>query len=51
MNTDKEPDPPGKALIKEQLRRSFNEKATEELPSELVSLIARLREQDDKDGK
>lgn len=42
---------PGAALIKEQLRRSFQEKASEDLPPELMDLIGKLREQDNKNGR
>jgi hypothetical protein len=42
---------PGKALIKEQLRRSFQDKASEDLPADLKTLIEKLREQDEQNGK
>lgn len=51
MNTDKNEDKPQSALIKEHLRRSFQDKASEELPSDLMSLIDELRKQDSQDGK
>jgi hypothetical protein len=34
-------------LIKENLQRVFKEKASEELPPDLVALLAQLRDQDD----
>lgn len=37
--------------IKTQLRKAFDDKAAEDLPDELMSLIGKLREQDDADGK
>ena len=51
MDDNEKQEPPRKALIKDQLRRSFDDKAAEELPPELTSLIERLREQDNEDGK
>ena len=51
MNSEKQPEKQRTDLIKEHLRRSFQDKATEDLPSELMSLIGKLREQDDQDGK
>jgi len=39
------------ALIRNHLRRSFEDKAAEEIPGDLMNLIAQLREQDGKDGK
>lgn len=51
MSDDNQHENQRTALIKEQLRRSFQEKATEELPADLMSLIEKLREQDDNDGK
>lgn len=51
MNTDKNEEKPQSALIKKHLRRSFQDKATEELPSDLMSLIDELRKQDKQDGK
>ncbi|MGB3246205.1 MAG: NepR family anti-sigma factor [Sulfitobacter sp.] len=51
MQTDNESETPQTALIKEHLRRSFEDKASEELPSDLMNLIEKLREQDDKSGK
>ena len=35
-------------LIKENLRRAFDEKATEELPSDLLALLAQLRGQEEQ---
>lgn len=37
-------------LIKENLRRAFDDKATEELPSNLLDLLAQLRGQDERNG-
>lgn len=37
-------------LIKENLRRAFDDKATEELPSDLMALLAQLRGQDEQNG-
>jgi hypothetical protein len=37
-------------LIRENLRRAFDDKATEELPSDLLALLEQLRGQDDKNG-
>lgn len=37
-------------LIKENLRRAFEDKAAEELPTELIALLAQLRDQDDQNG-
>lgn len=51
MSNENQHDKPRTALIKDQLRRSFQDKASEELPSDLMSLIEKLREQDDKSGK
>ena len=51
MTTDDEPEKRHSALIKEQLRRSFDDKAAEALPADLLSLIGKLREQDDENGK
>ena len=51
MTKENETERPRTALIKDQLRRSFQDKATEELPSDLMSLIAKLREQDEQNGK
>lgn len=51
MTSDEKDDRPRTALIREHLRRSFQDKADEELPSDLMKLIAKLREQDDKNGK
>ncbi len=51
MNTDNQPENRRTALIKDQLRRSFEDKASEALPADLLSLIGKLREQDDKNGK
>lgn len=51
MTTDKEQRPPRKALIKEQLSRSLGERASEGMQWQLISLIDRVKEQDDKDGK
>ncbi|MDU9005195.1 NepR family anti-sigma factor [Sedimentitalea todarodis] len=51
MDTDNNEEKPQSALIKDHLRRSFQDKAIEELPSELMSLIDELRKQDSQDGK
>lgn len=51
MNTNNQHEERRTALIKDQLRRSFDDKAAEPLPDDLLSLIGKLREQDDKDGK
>ncbi|GAA6174653.1 NepR family anti-sigma factor [Sulfitobacter pacificus] len=51
MSNDNQQENQRTALIKEQLRRSFEEKEKEELPSELMSLIDKLREQDESNGK
>lgn len=51
MSDENETDRPRTALIKEQLRRSFQDKASEELPADLLSLIEKLREQDEQNGK
>lgn len=51
MSNDNQYDNQRTALIKEQLRRSFQEKAKEELPADLMSLIEQLREQDENNGK
>ncbi|WP_162617695.1 NepR family anti-sigma factor [Yoonia maritima] len=37
-------------LIKDNLRRAFDDKASEELPTELIALLAQLRDQDDQNG-
>jgi hypothetical protein len=51
MYIDNQPEKRRTDLIKDHLRRSFQDKAAEELPSDLMSLIGKLREQDDQDGK
>lgn len=51
MSSDDKDEKPRTALIKEHLRRSFQDKADEALPTDLMSLIAKLKEQDGKDGK
>ncbi|SEK20404.1 hypothetical protein SAMN04488032_101271 [Pacificibacter marinus] len=51
MNIDNQPEKRRTDLIKDHLRRSFQDKAAEELPSDLMSLIGKLREQDDQNGK
>ncbi|WP_323035311.1 NepR family anti-sigma factor [Pararhodobacter sp.] len=51
MNTNKEQETPHKGLIREQLRRSFEDKASEELPADLMALIEKLKEQDSRNGK
>tara|TARA_R110002051_G_scaffold1008_1_gene4876 strand:+ start:8513 stop:8683 length:171 start_codon:yes stop_codon:yes gene_type:complete len=38
-------------LIKENLRRAFDDKATEELPSDLLALLAQLRGQDNQNDE
>ncbi|WP_394178322.1 NepR family anti-sigma factor [Yoonia maritima] len=49
MNKDKK-ESRADNLIKENLRRAFEDKASEELPAELVALLAQLRDQDDHNG-
>ncbi|MDF3528617.1 hypothetical protein HKX61_07930 [Sulfitobacter sp. M77] len=51
MNNENRHENQRSALIKEQLRRSFQEKAEEELPANLTSLIEQLRQQDEQNGK
>ena len=51
MSNENQHDKPRTALIKDQLRRSFQDRASEELPTDLMSLIEKLREQDDQNGK
>lgn len=38
-------------LIKENLKRAFDEKATEELPSDLLALLAQLRGQEEQNDQ
>lgn len=47
MSMTNDTETPRTALIKENLRRSFQDKANEDLPDELMSLISKLRDQDD----
>lgn len=47
----KQDEKPKSALIKTQLQRAFSDRASEELPDELLSLIGKLREQDKNNGK
>lgn len=51
MNTDNQPENPRTALIKENLRRSFDDKASEDISSDLMSLIDKLREQNNANEK
>ena len=52
MTDDKKTDEHGASeTIKSQLRKAFDDKAAEDLPADLVSLIGRLREQDDANEK
>lgn len=37
-------------LIEENLKRAFSDKASEEVPSELLSLLEQLRSQDEHHG-
>ncbi len=37
-------------LIKENLQRAFRERAEEEIPADLMALVAKLRAQDDHNG-
>lgn len=48
--TDEIQDAQKKDLIKENLRRAFDDKATEDLPADLVALLAKLKEQDAQNG-
>lgn len=41
---------PKTELIKTQLQRAFKDRATEDLPDDLLSLIGKLKEQDAKNG-
>lgn len=47
----KQDENPKSELIKTQLQRAFTDRASEELPDELLTLIGKLKEQDAKDGK
>ncbi len=38
-------------LIKENLRRAFDDKATEDLPTDLLALLEQLRGQDEQNGE
>lgn len=51
VTDDKGQPKPGKTLIKDQLRRSFHDRANEALPDDLMNLINKLREQDEQNGK
>ncbi|WP_165814467.1 NepR family anti-sigma factor [Pararhodobacter oceanensis] len=51
MTSHNEQEKPQTALIREQLRRSFQEKASEDLPADLMTLINQLKEQDTQNGK
>ena len=48
---DKSRDEPKAALIKTNLKKAFDEKAGEDLPADLMALIAQLRDQDGQNGK
>lgn len=37
-------------LIKDNLQRAFRERAEEEIPADLMALVAKLRAQDDQNG-
>ena len=39
------------SLIKENLKRAFEDKASEEVPPELLALLNALREQDENNGE
>lgn len=41
---------PSQSLINGHLRRTFADRASEELPSDLLSLIDQLRQQDDQNA-
>lgn len=47
----KKQDDPKSALIKNNLKKAFDEKAGEDLPADLMALIAKLRDQDVQNGK
>mgnify|MGYP001803925990 CR=1 FL=1 len=47
----KQDENPKSELIKTQLQRAFTDRASEDLPDELMSLIGKLKEQDAKNGK
>lgn len=50
MNDDKH-DMSRENLIKENLRRAFEEKATEDLPGDLLALLTQLRGQDEQNSQ
>ena len=41
---------PNESMIKENLQRAFQDKATEDLPAELLALLAQLRDQDEQNN-
>ena len=47
---EKQDSTPKSELIKTQLQRAFKDRASEELPDDLLSLIGKLKEQDAKNG-
>ncbi|WP_458792841.1 NepR family anti-sigma factor [Yoonia sp. MH D7] len=49
MNEDKQ-EMRKENLIRENLKRAFDDKATEELPTDLLELLAQLRGQDEQNG-
>lgn len=50
-STQEKQDDPKSALIKNNLKKAFDEKAGEDLPADLMALIAKLRDQDVQNGK
>lgn len=51
MNNDKrDGQQPRENMIKDNIRRAFTEKECEELPDNLLALLAQLRAQDDTNG-
>ncbi len=48
---DKDDTKPRTALIKDHLRRAFEDKAKEDIPDDLIALLQKLKLQDDTDGK
>lgn len=50
MMNDEKQDMRNENLIKENLRRAFQDRATEELPTDLLSLLEQLRGQDEQNN-
>lgn len=50
MNRDEPEEAAKTSLIKSNLKRAFDAQAAQDLPSELIALIAKLNEQDCKEN-